>query len=589
MQHNGITACDEKKLWGEASNSSKISLSRTLLSIMKDGVFFFDANMKIHFANPVFSNNTGLENYKEAPCISSIYPDPVNKQALANAKAALESLGYWSGELSRQTTSGETVIEELRMANNAEVACSDEKCPSYVAVVRDISNEREAIEQLAWTRNHDVLTGLPNRALFCAAVDSIIKRSDASTNCLVIVSADIDNFKQYNTDFGHDYGDKLLKAIAQRISSTIRIGDIIARTAGDEFTALMTVRHINEAEEAAKRLMSSFDAAIEFEDKSILIHASLGVSCWPKDGNNAAELLASADIAQQACKDAGRNSICLYSEHLYKERKRKTSFAADLREALDNEKLAVHYQPVIDVAKGTIESVEALARWYDPLRGQIAPDNFIPLAEETGLIIRLGEKIIRSACRQGGLWLKENKTKLKVAVNVSTVQLDKPEFPELIAEILSSTGLEPECLIIEITESVLLQNMDNAIRRLVKLKALGITLSVDDFGTGYSSLSYIKNLPIDIIKIDREFIKDIEKSGAGREIVSGIISLAHRMGLKIVAEGVETAEQYYLLRAMNCDYAQGFLFSYALPPNELENRYLERGLSSSYTTFLLRQ
>ncbi|GAB1432007.1 hypothetical protein MASR2M29_06320 [Spirochaetota bacterium] len=587
MQHNDITNLDNKKLWEEVSSSTKLFLTSTLLSIMKDGVFFFDKDFKVYFANPVFSAITALDCVKETPSLYEIYPDPANRQALDNAKAALEAVGYWKGELTRQTSSNKTVIEELTMSNCIKAACSDENCPSYVGVARDISNEREALERLAWAMNHDELTGLPNRSLFCDAVDAIIKRSDVSLTCLVLVSADLDNFKRYNTDYGHETGDRLLTNIAKRILSTVRVGDIVARTAGDEFSVLMHVRQLKEADEAAKRVKSSFDKDIELDGKLYQIKASLGVACWPKDGNSASELLTATDVALQTSKDSGKNTILHYTEKLHRARKGKSNFEADLRKALDSGLIHVNYQPVIDIAKGSLESVEALARWNDPVRGPVAPDKFIPLAEETDLIIKLGETVLRSACQQCKAWGKDRTERLKVAVNVSTVQMNNPDFPVVIADILASTELPPDKLIIEITESVLLKNAEKAVKHLSQLKALGVILSIDDFGTGYSSLSYMKNLPIDIIKIDREFIKDIEHSSAGYEIVSGIISLAHRMGLKVVAEGVENSGQYYLLKHLNCNFAQGFLFSMALPPIELENRYLARNMASGSSSFLL--
>jgi len=588
MRSDNEMASDDKRQWGEASQGSRISLSRTLLSIMKDGVFFADADLCVRYANPAFSGAAGLDAFDEPPALGLLYPEPMNDRPLANAKAALESLGYWSGELPRSRQSGRPSIEEIRIAVAPEAAAAGDG-PRYVGVVRDVTDEREAVERLAWARNHDELTGLPNRSLFSAAVDSVIKRSDAASSCLVIVTADLDDFKRYNTDFGHDCGDRLLRAVGKRVAAAVRAGDISARTAGDEFSILMPVRLPEEAGEAAGRVKAAFDEPIELEGRRYPIRASLGVALWPRDGANAVELLAAADIALQECKDTGRNGICQFDESLYKDRKGRTTLEADLRSAIDTGLLSVHYQPVVRVANGAIDSVEALVRWTDPIRGNVAPESFIPLAEETGLIVRLGELVMRSACRQGGAWAKGEGAALKVAVNVSPVQLERPEFPGMIAEVLAATSLPPERLIIEITESVLLERLDDAALGIARLKALGVSLSVDDFGTGYSSLSYLKNLPIDIVKIDREFIKDIEGTSAAREIVSGIIGLAHRMGLAVVAEGVETAEQFYLLKSMDCDLAQGFLFSYALPPLELESRYLARGSTSRYSSFLFRR
>ncbi|MBU0927310.1 MAG: EAL domain-containing protein [Spirochaetes bacterium] len=586
------TVEEKKEQWGETSKGDRLALSRTLLSIMKDGVFFADKNLRVRYANPSFSRTAGLDAFEdEPPTLRDLYPEPMNDRPIANAAVALESVGFWSGELTKSRQSGRPSIEELRiaLAPEAQASCSVEDGPCYVGVVRDVTEEREALERLAWTRNHDELTGLPNRTLFSAAVDSIIKRNQGTSSCFVVVTADLDDFKRYNTDYGHECGDMLLRAVGKRVASTVRAGDISARTAGDEFSVLMPVRSPEEAQDVAAKVKAAFDEPIEHDGKRFPLRASLGVAVWPRDGADSVALLAAADVALQACKDSGRNGIIQFEESLYLDRRGRTSLEADLRCAIDSGLLAVHYQPVVRVSTGAIDSVEALVRWNDPIRGDVAPENFIPLAEETGLIVRLGELVMRSACRQGGAWSKGDGAALKVSVNVSPVQLERPEFPNMIAEVLEATGLPPERLIVEITESVLLESLDDAALGIARLKALGVSLSVDDFGTGYSSLTYLKNLPIDIVKIDREFIKDIESSSAALEIVSGIIGLAHRMGLSVVAEGVETAEQFYLLRSMDCDHAQGFLFSHALPALELEGRYLARGSGSRYSSFRFRR
>ena len=264
----------------------------------------------------------------------------------------------------------------------------------------------------------------------------------------------------------------------------------------------------------------------------------------------------------------------------------KLAMENDLRTAIDGKLLSVSYQPVVRVDTGAVESVEALVRWCDPERGDIAPDRFIPLAEETGLIMRLGEQVMLSACEQGLEWACPTGPSIKIAVNVSPIQLENSGFTDFISRTLAHTAMPPERLVIEITESTLLEHMEDAAATLAKLKLLGVSISVDDFGTGYSSLAYLKNLPLDILKIDKEFIKDLEGSEAGRDIVAGIISLAHRMGLSVVAEGVETAGQFSILRDLRCDHAQGFLFSRAISPQEIESRYLTRFGGSRFSAFL---
>ena len=472
---------DEKKgQWGEASKGDRLALSRTLLSIMKDGVFFADRELRVLYANPAFSRATGIDAFdKEPPALSRLYPEPMNDRPLANARAALESIGYWSGELTRSRQSSRPSVQEIRIALAAETtaACAMTEGPRYVGVVRDVTDEREALERLAWTRNHDELTGLPNRTLFAAAVDSVIKRSGDSGAGFVVVTADLDDFKRYNTDFGHDCGDLLLRAAGKRVASAARPGDISARTAGDEFSVLMALRSPDEAPAAAAMIKAAFDEPIDLDGKRFPLRASLGVAVWPRDGADAMELLAAADVALQACKDSGRNGIIQFNDGLYRDRRGRTALEADLRTAIDSGLLAVHYQPVVSVASGVIDSVEALVRWDDPIRGDVAPDSFIPLAEETGLIVRLGELVMRSACGQGGAWSRNEAAALKVSVNVSPVQLERPEFPGMIADVLEATGLPPERLIIEITESVLLERLDAAALGIARLKALGAAIS----------------------------------------------------------------------------------------------------------------
>jgi diguanylate cyclase (GGDEF)-like protein len=454
----------------------------------------------------------------------------------------------------------------------------------YVGVARDASDEREAHERLAWTRNHDELTGLPNRALFTLATDQVIARTGEGS--LALIMADLDDFKQYNTSRSHELGDRLLQEIARRISATVRAGDMSARTAGDEFSVLMPIRAADEAREAAQRVASAFGQPIEVDGEPFALKASIGVSVWPADGKDASSLLAAADLAMQACKERGRDGIMLYAQGLTLDRIGRRAMENDLRSAIDGNLLSVSYQPVVRVETGAVESVEALVRWLDPERGDIAPDRFIPLAEETGLIMRLGEQVMLSACEQGLHWACPTGPSIKVAVNVSPIQLENPGFADFIAATLERTAMPPERLVIEITESTLLEHMADAAACLAKLKLLGVSISVDDFGTGYSSLAYLKNLPLDILKIDREFIKDLEGSEAGRDIVAGIINLAHRMGLSVVAEGVETAGQFGILRELKCDHAQGFLFSRAISPQEIESRYLARSGGSRFSTFL---
>ncbi|MFH2113124.1 MAG: bifunctional diguanylate cyclase/phosphodiesterase, partial [Spirochaetota bacterium] len=597
--------------WGMTPAIDRLALARTLLSITRDGVFFMDSRFRIQYANPVFVQTVDIDRLEHWVCadptlpdvattiettesdsyypgLHEVYTDTRNTATLANAKVALAAAGFWSGDLVRVSTNGELRVDEvtIALARQASGAMSNatETALRYVGVARDTSDERAAHERLAWTRNHDELTGLPNRALFTLATDQVIARTGEGSLALIV--ADLDDFKQYNTSRSHELGDRLLQETARRIAATVRAGDMSARTAGDEFSVLMPIRAADEAREAAQRVVSAFDHPIVVDGESFILKASIGVAVWPADGNNASSLLAAADLAMQACKERGRDGIMLYEQGLTLDRIGRRAMENDLRSALDGNLLSVSYQPVVRVDTGMVESVEALVRWCDPERGDIAPDRFIPLAEETGLIIRLGEQVMLSACEQGLHWACPTGPSIKVAVNVSPIQLENPGFTDFIARTLEHTALPPERLVIEITESTLLEHMEDAAASLARLKLLGVSISVDDFGTGYSSLAYLKNLPLDILKIDKEFIKDLEGSEAGRDIVAGIINLAHRMGLSVVAEGVETAGQFGILRDLECDHAQGFLFSHAISPQEIESRYLTRSGGSRFSTFL---
>lgn len=579
-------------LWPSASDADRLALSRTLLDMMAEGAFFADRNLRIRYANPAFLRMIGHIAEDDGLSMDTVYRNSENLSVLANARAALESVGFWSGELRRQDTLGSTRMYRLMIsAARGSSGFGLDACdgsPCYVGLAQDVSEQRKAEDQLVWARNHDELTSLSNRSLFCANLDATIARSGGSA-ALVVVCADLDDFKRYNTDYGHDLGDRLLKAAAQRLCARLRPGDTLARTAGDEFTALLPVRSMDHASRAAESIRDAFADPFCLDGKEFILKASLGVAVWPADGPDAATLLSAADLALQACKDQGKDGIMCFDENLSMTRRGKAQLESELRDAIGSELLSVHYQPVIRVSDGSVQSVEALVRWRHPQRGDLAPDSFIPLAEETGLIVGLGTLVLKSACAQGDLWSASSAPELRIAVNVSPVQLERPDFPDILAETLERSGLPASRLVVEITESVLVERLDNAAKVLGSIKKLGVGISVDDFGTGYSSFSYLKNLPVDTLKIDREFVMGMENSATAREVVSGIIDLAHRMNLSVVAEGVESAEQYYILRDMGCNFVQGFLFGRPVPAQELEGRYFTRIGSSRFSAFLLRR
>ncbi|MBP7263258.1 MAG: EAL domain-containing protein [Spirochaetia bacterium] len=578
---------EEGRPWGETTDLERLALSRTLLAIMRDGVFFADADLRVRYANPAFRSMSVWDDERDAPGLDELYPGPFNARPLTNAKAALAAVGYWSGELARTDRNGDIRLDDVTIALTHNEGPRREGSARYAAVVRDVTAQREAEERLAWARNHDELTGLPNRVLFAALLESALLRAGASGSALAVVAADLDNFKRFNTDFSHDEGDRILRAAADRLCLRVHPGDVLARTGGDEFCVIMALRSAEDAHAAAEIVRDAFAEPVATDNGAYALRTSVGVAVWPRDGADAASLIAAAELAMQECKDQGKDGVMCFDEGLYRERKGRARLEASLREAIAAKTLSVHYQPVVRVSDGMIEGVEALVRWRHPERGDLLPDSFIPLAEETGLIVGLGELVLNTACGQGASWTGNTVPDFKVAVNVSPLQLERDDFPSVIMKSLDSAGLPPQRLVLEITESVLLGKTDTARRSLARLKGLGVGMSVDDFGTGYSNLVYVKDLPVDFLKIDRMFVRDMERSSVAREIVAGTITMAHRMNLRVVAEGVESAEQFYMLRSMECDSAQGYLFGAALPAMELEGRYLCRG-GSRHSSFLLR-
>lgn len=575
-----------------ASDADRLALSRALLEMMPEGVFFADSTLNVKYANPAFTRMILGTDNGILSSLNEIYDHKDNTQAINNARVALEAVGFWQGDLLRTKDDGAVCTDRLMVSAARDTSAfkpeGKPESPKYVAYVQDISEKKLAEEKLLWARNHDELTGLPNRNLFCNNIDTKIQELRDKNRILLIVCADLDDFKRYNLDYSHELGDCLLKACAMRLKGKLRPCDFLGRTAGDEFSLMVPLDSMDQVHKAAEDIRDSFIEPLSLDGKYFPIKASLGLAVWPIDGDDSISLMAAADLALQECKNQGKDGIMCFDESLHISRKGKTQLENDLRYAISAELLYVNYQPVVRVSDGIIEGVEALARWLHPQRGLINPDSFIPIAEKTGLIVDLGALVLRSACIQGDSWASANKGNLSIAVNVSPVQLKHPGFPEYISNTLNWAGLPPDKLVIEITESVLFEHLENAAQVLGSLKDLGVKISVDDFGTGYSSFSYLKNLPVDNLKIDREFIKGMEASDTAREVVSGIIDLSHRMNLTVIAEGVETAEQYYILRDMNCDFVQGFLFGKPAPAVELEDRYFIRTGASRFSTFFLR-
>ncbi len=427
-----------------------------------------------------------------------------------------------------------------------------------------------AEDALRFVATHDPLTDLGNRAMFNDQLGHALRRTARYSRGLAVLFVDIDRFKVVNDTLGHSAGDRMLQQCAARLKDCLRGGDAVARLGGDEFVVLVEdYSGPRDAIAVAQKILATLAKPMLVEGQEFLPSASIGISIAPDDGADVEMLLRNADIAMYRAKEQGRNNYQFYSAQMNKHTFERLAMESSLRRAVERNEFLIHYQPKLDLETGAIAGVEALVRWNHPDLGMVSPAQFIPLAEETGLIVQIGEWVLYTACEQACRWRESGFPALRVAVNLSARQFAQRNLLRDVAAVMARTGLPPECLEFEITESLVMQNPEHAAVMLQKLKAMGITLSIDDFGTGYSSLGYLKRFPIDCVKIDRSFIKDIPTDADDMAITRGVIALGHSLRLKVVAEGVETAEQQEFLRAHGCDEMQGYLFSKPLAAEEV--------------------
>ena len=447
----------------------------------------------------------------------------------------------------------------------------DENVKGIVLNTRDVSERKAFEEQLAHQAFHDGVTGLANRALFKDRVEHMIERQSRDNLPVSILFMDLDDFKTINDSLGHAAGDRLLGEVGDRLKNCLRQADTAARLGGDEFAILLEDGGNGvDAAEVASRILASLEGPFHLEGKEVFVRASIGIAsadAGTSGPEGAEELLRNADVAMYMAKEAGKGRYQVFEPAMHDTALQRLELKADLQRAVDNDEFVLHYQPVIELETGRIEGLEALVRWQHPARGLIPPLDFIPLAEETGLIVPIGRWVLREACSQAeGLRERYGLTQpLHMAVNLSARQLQRPEIVGEIAEILRETELHPRNLVLEITESVMMQDMDLSIQRLAELKELGVRLAVDDFGTGYSSLNYIRRFPVDILKVDKSFVDGVNEGGEESALTAAIIELAGILRLRPVAEGIERADQLDRLLALRCDLGQGFYFAKPLP------------------------
>ena len=429
----------------------------------------------------------------------------------------------------------------------------------------------QANHQLHHLALHDTLTRLPNRSLLEDRITHAISASERSGKPFAVMFIDLDRFKTINDSLGHHYGDKLLQGVAARLTAGLRAEDKVARLGGDEFVVLLADVHVPRAAgPVAQKLLDALALPIDIEGQQQSMSGSIGISVYPGDGTTLRELMSNADSAMYHAKKVGRGNYQFFAPEMNAAAGARLQLEQALRLALERKEFELHYQPKVDVASGMVVAMEALVRWRSPTRGLVPPNDFIGVAEEIGLIIPLGAWVLRAACEQNQAWQEAGLARLRVAVNLSAYQFRQKDLPEFVAGVLAETGMDGSCLELEVTESVVMHNPEEAVRILEQLSAQGIHISVDDFGTGYSSLSYLKQFRLDTLKIDRSFVRDINSDADDAAIVRSVIALAHSLRLQVIAEGVETAEQLEYLRTLGCDQYQGYLRSKPVPAAEFE-------------------
>jgi len=493
---------------------------------------------------------------------------PPEKEELKVVFANLldNSSAAWHFENEILTRSGE---RRLIRWNNTVLCSTSGEVVGAASIGEDITEHKLYEERLKHLATHDELTGLANRALLLDRLEQSLYYARRSGRLVAVLLLDLDRFKVVNDSLGHDFGDQLLCAVAERLRQSVREADTVARLGGDEFVVLLAeVAEVEDVTLVARKILDQLNMPYRVGGREITVTASLGISLYPRDSDDGATLIRNADLAMYRAKMDDRSNFSFYANEMTRHAIETLELESALRQALERDEFSLHYQPKIELTSGRIIGCEALVRWLHPQRGMISPADFIPLAEETGLIVPLGAWVLREACRQIKTWQEQGLPKLSVAVNLSARQFRKANLPQLIVEVLQEIDLAPHLLELELTESMVMDDPAKAERTMRDLKKLGVGLSLDDFGTGYSSLNYLRRFPVDSLKIDRTFIRDVTVDPSGDSVVTSVIDIAHNLGLAAIAEGVETAEQLAFLADCGCDMYQGYLFSKPLPAEE---------------------
>jgi diguanylate cyclase (GGDEF)-like protein/PAS domain S-box-containing protein len=532
-----------------------------VLRSMSEAVAVIDLEFRFISVNPAFSRITG---YSEEEVIGQnsrlLDSSQHSAEFYRRVRDVLERTGHWAGEMWQKRKDGEEFLGWIEMS---EVRDAMGVRSHFVAVVNDITDKKRAEQELRYLANYDTLTGLPNRALLSERLGRAIVRARRQETRVAVLFLDLDRFKDINDSLGHAAGDRLLKAAATRLQATVGASDTVARLGGDEFTVVLEdVESVPAVERMAREILTAFSMPLEVDERhDVSITPSLGLSLYPDHALVPTDLLKFADTAMYQAKAEGRNTYQIYNETMDAESRRRATILASLRKALDRGEFRLVYQPRMALADGRITGVEALLRWHSAELGEINPVVFVPLAEESGLILQIGEWVLAEALATLKRWRSHGLHEISIGVNVSVLQLLRSNLPEQLRNLIHDLGVPANRIELEVTESMVMQNAEQTTHVLNELRKLGVTLAIDDFGTGYSSLVYLKRLPIDTLKIDKEFIGDLTRDPDDEAITATVITMGHSLGLNVIAEGVESEQQLSYLREQGCDEIQGFWLS----------------------------
>ncbi len=557
-------------------DDERLRLAAAVFEHALEGVMVTDARARILAINKAFTRITG---FSEADALGNnprlLKSGQHDKDFYRDLWATLEESGQWQGEILNRRKNGEVFPagQTIKGVHNERGELTH-----YVAILSDITGIKQSQQKLDFLAHHDALTGLPNRLLFNARLSHALAHARRVGGQAAVLFLDLDGFKNVNDSLGHGVGDQLLCRVAERLKRELRDEDTIARLGGDEFAVLVDdVRHTEDAGRVAEKLRSAFEQNFHVDGHELFLSASIGISLYPEDGRDVVALVSNADAAMYRAKEHGRDNYQYYTRELTQDASERLALGSELRLAIERNQLELYYQPKMDMRSGRLVGLEALLRWQHPEYGAVSPARFIPLAEDTGLILPIGDWVLNTAAAQAHAWQQAGYDFGRIAVNISGQQLQRGNMVQSLETALSATGCEAGLLELEVTEGFIMGKAEWAVATLERLRSMGVTLAIDDFGTGYSSLSYLKKLPINVLKVDQSFVRDIPENRDDEAIARAVIALGHSLGLSVVAEGVETEAQRAFLLGEGCDIAQGYLYSRPIPADVFAVRFLESG------------